>query len=267
MYRFFSRQWMRLFIFCSCFFITQNVSAWGLIGHRVVAEIAQRHLSANAKKELFKLLGNETLAWWANWPDFIKSDSSWNFVSKWHFVDLPGNINKADFIVGLKKLEGKNLYTQIQEMAAQVKDKNLKVEKRQIALRFLIHLIGDLHQPLHVGRSEDQGGNKISVNWFDNKTNLHSVWDEKLISFQQYSYTEYAKLLDIAGKDQEAKWVSGRLEDWFYESHVLSDKIYLQSPENANLGFKYNYLFQKDLNTQLLKGGLRLAKVLNDLFK
>jgi hypothetical protein len=94
---------------------------------------------------------------------------------------LPGNINKTDFINGLKKLEGKNLYTQIQEMAAQIKDKNLKLEKRQIALRFLIHLNSDLHQPLHVGRSEDQGGNKISVNWFDNKTNLHSVWDEKLI--------------------------------------------------------------------------------------
>ena len=87
------------------------------------------------------------------------------------------------------------------------------------------------------------------------------------MSFQQYSYTEYAKLLDIAGKSQEDKIISGRLEDWFYESHVLSDKIYFQSPENANLGYKYNYIFQKDLNAQLLKGGLRLAKILNDIFK
>jgi len=267
MNHFFGSQRMRLFIFISCLFVSNTSSAWGLTGHRIVAEIAQRHLSANAKKELFKLLGNETLAWWSNWPDFIKSDSSWNFVSKWHFVDMPGDITKAEFIDGLKKLQGKNLYTQIQAMAAEVKNKNLTLEKRQIALRFLIHLVGDLHQPLHVGRPEDQGGNKITVNWFDNKTNLHSVWDEKLVSFQQYSYTEYAKLLDIAAKSQEDKIISGRLEDWCYESHALSDKIYAQSPENANLGYKYNYIFQKDLNAQLLKGGLRLAKILNDLFK
>jgi hypothetical protein len=135
-------------------------------------KIAQRHLSANAKESSLNC-GNETLAWWSNWPDFIKSDTSWNFAGKWHFVDLPGNINKGDFIDGLKRLEGKNLYTQIQETSAQVKNKNLALEKRQIALRFLIHLIGDLHQPLHVGRPDDQGGNKISVNWFDVKTNLH----------------------------------------------------------------------------------------------
>ena len=256
-----------MFIFCMSFFVTQKSFAWGVTGHRVVAEIAQHHLSDNAKKELFKLIGNESLAWWANWPDFIKSDSSWNYASKWHYVDLPGNIGKDEFTTDLKKLTGKNLYTQIQDMIAQLKNKSLSLGKRRIALRFLIHFIGDLHQPLHVGRDEDQGGNKITVNWFETKTNLHSIWDEKLISFQLYSYTEYAKLLDIAGKDQEKKWISSRLEDWFYESHVLSDKIYLNSPAESTLGFKYNYLFQNDLNAQLLKGGLRLAKVLNDIFK
>ena len=174
------------------FFATQAF-CWGATGHRVIAEIAQNHLTKKAKKELKKLIGKETLAWWSNWPDFIKSDTTWRFASKWHYVDLPGHLEKEKFISELKKLPGENLYTQINAMAAQLKDKSLTDEKRRTALKFLIHLVGDLHQPLHVGRDEDQGGNKITVYWFDEKTNLHSVWDSKLIELQQYSYTEYVK--------------------------------------------------------------------------
>jgi hypothetical protein len=240
---------------------------WGLTGHRVVAEIAQQHLSKKAKAELRKLIGKETLAWWANWPDFIKSDSTWNHASPWHYVDLPGHMTKDDFITELKKLPGKNLYTQIQAMQAQLKDKSLPAEQRRTALKFLIHLVGDLHQPLHVGRDEDQGGNKIVAYWFGEKTNLHAVWDSKFIESQEYSYTEYAKLLDIASDNQVKAWQSSSLEDWFYESHVMADSIYDASPTESKLSYKYNYQFQDVLNQQLLKGGLRLAALLNQTFE
>jgi hypothetical protein len=112
-------------------------------------------------------LGREPLALWSNWPDFIKSDSTWNHASPWHYVDLPGHTEKGKFIEDLKKLPGKNLYTQIPAMLAELKDKSLSLEKRRTALYFLIHLLGDLHQPLHVGRDEDAGGNKIVVYWFE----------------------------------------------------------------------------------------------------
>lgn len=240
---------------------------WGLTGHRVIAEIAQQHLSKKAKAEIKKLIGKETLAWWANWPDFIKSDSTWNHASPWHYVDLPGHITKDQFITDLKKLPGKNLYTQIQAMQAQLKDKSLPDEQRRIALKFLIHLVGDLHQPLHAGRDEDEGGNKIVVYWFGDKTNLHSVWDTKFIESQQYSYTEYAQLLDIAGKDQVKAWQSSPLEDWFYESHVMSDSIYDGTPAESKLSYRYIYKYQALLNEQLLKGGLRLAALLNQTFE
>ncbi|HTE29830.1 MAG TPA: S1/P1 nuclease [Chryseolinea sp.] len=241
----------------------QVAFSWGLTGHRIVAEIAQQHLSKKAKKELKKLIGDETLAWWANWPDFIKSDSTWNHASKWHYVDLPGHINKEEFIAGLKNLPPKNLYTQIIGMAAQLKDRSLPDDQRRIALRFLVHLVGDLHQPLHVGRDEDQGGNKITVYWFDKQTNLHSVWDSYFIDGQQYSYTEYAHLLDIASKEKVQEWQSSSLEDWFYESHVMADSIYDATPAGSKLSYRYNYQFQDLLNNQLLKGGVRLAALLN----
>ena len=244
----------------------KSASAWGVTGHRVVAEIAQRHLNAKAKKEIHKLIGAAPLAFWANWPDFIKSDTAWRFAGKWHYVDLPGHIAKYDFIRDLKALRGENLYTQILAMQAQLQDKSLPADKRQTALKFLIHLVGDLHQPLHVGRNEDQGGNRIQVSWFNKPSNLHALWDETLVDFQQWSYTEYATVLDIADKTQVQQWQNSSYEDWFYESHVLSDKIYDQTPQNAKLSYQYNYLFVQDLNDQLLKAGLRLAKILNSIF-
>lgn len=247
--------------------ISHLAFCWGLTGHRVVAEIAQQHLSSKARKEIKKLFGSESLAWWSNWPDFIKSDSTWNHASSWHYIDLPGHTSKEEFITGLKALTRKNLYTQIQDMVAQLKDKSLPVKQRQEALRFLVHFMGDLHQPLHVGRDEDQGGNKIVVYWFDKKTNLHSLWDSMLIDYQQYSYSEYAKLLDIASKEDVKKWQSGTLEDWFYESHAVSDMIYDATPNESKLSYKYNFQFQHVLDEQLLKGGLRLAAVLNAAFE
>lgn len=242
---------------------------WGVIGHRVVAQIAQDHLTRKAKKELKILLGRQKLAEWANWPDFIKSDTTdtWKHTSKWHYVNLPGNLSKEEFITELKKLPGENLYTQILEMKKQVADHSLTLEQRKTALIFLVHLIGDLHQPLHVGREEDLGGNKIKVTWFDKPANLHSVWDDLLVNFQQYSYTEYSTILDITGKEQTKEWQDSPLEDWFYDSYLLANKIYALTPDGAKLSYRYNYIFKDDLDHQLVKGGLRLAHVLNEVLK
>lgn len=257
----------KLFLAMATTLLMQQAFAWGVTGHRVVAEIAQRHLSKKTKKAIEEIIGNQSLALWANWPDFIKSDSTWNHASKWHYVDLPGHIGKEEFVTGLKALPAPNLYTQIPAVTNQVKDKSLPIEKRTEALAFLIHLIGDLHQPLHVGRDEDQGGNKIQVMWFDKKTNVHSVWDSYLVDFQQYSYTEYATELNKADNTQVRQWQQSSLDDWFYESHVLSDKIYDQTPNDAKLSYRYNFIFKTDLDNQLLKGGVRLAQVLNEAFK
>lgn len=264
----FFRFGLRGLILALALLLSHFAFCWGVTGHRVIGEIAQQHLSGKARKEIKKLFGKESLAWWSNWPDFIKSDSTWNHASHWHYVDLPGHTPKDSFIDQLKKLPGKNLYTQIQDMMAQLKNNELPLRQRQEALRFLVHLVGDLHQPLHVGRDEDQGGNKIVVYWFDKKTNLHTLWDSMLIDFQQYSYTEYARSLDnTASKEEIKKWQSGSLEDWFYESHVLSDSIYDATPNESKLSYKYNFKFQPLLDEQLLKGGLRLAALLNETFK
>jgi len=257
----------KLLLVVAAFCSFQYCFAYGTTGHRVVAEIAQRHLTRHARKELKKLIGDQQLAYWANWPDFIKSDTTgtWKKASMWHYIDLPGHLSKEQFVSKLKALHGENLYTQIAAMEAQLKDKSQPKEQREIALRFLIHFLGDLHQPLHVGRDEDQGGNKIKVTWFGRSTNLHAVWDEALVDFQQYSYTEYATVLNVASKTQENAWVNSPMADWFYESHELADKVYDNTPDGSKLSFAYNYRFVNELNEELTKGGLRLAKILNEI--
>lgn len=250
-------------------FLTFSFSAfsWGLTGHRIVGEIAQNHLSKSAKKGLKKIFGKETLAWWANWPDFIKSDTSWKHSDPWHYVNVKPGLSKDSFIAALKDLPIKSLHSQLYETMAQVKDRNLPLEKRQVALRFLIHLVGDLHQPLHVGHAEDLGGNRITVYWFERKTNLHSLWDTWLLDHQQYSYTEYAKLLDIATPEQVKAWSAGTIEDWLWESHLAAEKIYASAGMEEKLGYRYIFDHAKMLEEQLLKGGIRLSVLLNQVLK
>ncbi|MCR6719782.1 MAG: S1/P1 nuclease [Chitinophagaceae bacterium] len=252
-------------IFLVALFLSVSVSAfsWGLTGHRIVAEIAQMNLKKSAQKELKKIIGKETLAWWSNWPDFIKSDTTWKHAEPWHYVNVKPGLSKEDFIAALKELPGKNLYSQLYETMAQVKDRSLSQEQRQVALRFLIHLVGDLHQPLHVGHADDLGGNRIVVYWFDRKTNLHSLWDTWLLDNQQYSYTEYARLLNIASEEQMKAWSAGTIEDWLYESHLMAEQIYASAKMEEKLGYQYNFRYVKMMEEQLLKGGVRLATLLN----
>ncbi len=253
-----------IFLFSFCGY---TAFSWGLTGHRVVAEIAENHLSKKARKGIKELIGKETLAWWSNWSDFIKSDTSYRYAGRWHYINMPGNMSKEHFIDSIQKQPGTNLYSQIKLLSTQVGDKSLSKGERQFALYFLVHLVGDLHQPMHIGRQEDLGGNRVEVSWFGTKTNLHAVWDTDLIDFQQYSYKEYATLLDIANKGQIKQWQESALEEWFYESYVLANAIYGFTPPASKLSYEYNFRFQQTLNDQLLKGGLRLAAILNQCFK
>ncbi|MGL6039150.1 MAG: S1/P1 nuclease [Soonwooa sp.] len=242
--------------------------AWGLTGHRIIAEIAENHLDGRARRQIKKIMGQERLAYWANWPDFIKSDKTgmWKEASSWHYVNINPQTDYKAFEENLKAQAGPSLYTQIGVLSSQIKSDKTSEKDRKIALIFLVHLLGDLAQPMHTGRSEDLGGNKINVTYFGERSNLHSVWDGKLVDSQKYSYTEYAKLLDIKTKDEVKAIQAGTFEDWLYDSHKIANEIYAATPNDSKLGYDYQYQFNEVMERQLLYGGLRLAKVLNDIF-
>lgn len=247
--------------------VSCNIWAWGTTGHRIVAEIAEKNLSRKAKKEIKKIIGDQKLAYWANWPDFIKSDSQWKFADSWHYVNIPGDLSYDAFLKELDNSSEDNLYKRALILMEELKKKELPLEKKQQYLYFLIHIIGDAHQPLHVGREEDLGGNKVTLEWFGSKTNLHTIWDSKLIDFEKYSYTEYADVLNRVSKKEIKEIQKGSLENWIFDSYTLSNKIYSEVTKDDNLKYRYHYLNKDRTEQQLQKGGLRLSKVLNEIFK
>lgn len=161
-----------------------------------------------------------------------------------------------------------NAYTKINFLVKELKKKNLPAKDKLLYLRLLIHLVGDIHQPLHVGRPEDRGGNQIKVLWFNVPYNLHQVWDQQLINFQQLSYTEYTTAIDHSKKAERIAWQKEPLYDWFWQSYILAEKIYadVKMPDEK-LGFNYDFKYIGLLNHQLVKGGVHLAGLLNSIFK
>lgn len=242
--------------------------AWGMLGHRIVGEIADSYLTKKAKKQIAEILGNESVAMSSNWADFIKSDPAYNYLSNWHFINFKSGLSQQQFNDFLAADTAADAYTKIKMLTAELKNKNLAADKKILYLRVLIHLVGDIHQPMHTGRLEDRGGNSIRVLWFRDSVNLHQVWDDRLINNQQLSYTEYATAINHATKDELNVMQNEPLETWLYQSYQLSEKIYndIKNPFQP-LDYKYNFNYLAPLNTQLLRGGVHLAALLNEIFQ
>lgn len=244
-----------------------QVNAWGLTGHRIVGEVADRHLTPKARAAIKKILGFESIAMASNWADFVKSDTSYKYLDSWHYVNIPSGLDRQGFdafLVSEKNIS--NIHNKTLEMMDILRDSKSTVSQKQMAMRLLIHFVGDLHQPMHTGRKEDLGGNRVTVSWFNDKTNLHSLWDSKLIDFQQLSYTEYATAVNHASPIELVKLKQSTLEDAIYDSYLASNHIYANTVANTNLSFNYNFKYLELLNTQLRNGGIRLAAMLNNLY-
>ena len=256
-------------ILVSVFFILPFYSfAWGVLGHRIVGEIADAYLTSKARAEIKKILGNESMAMSSNWADFIKSDSTYRYLYNWHFINLAKGLTAGELKEIFKKDTATDIYTRIHFLVKELKTQTLSTEKKRMYLRLLIHLVGDAHQPLHAGRREDLGGNRIKVSWFNTPTNLHAVWDESLVNFQQLSYTEFAKAINYTSLQQRKRWQAQPISEWLIESYQLAEKIYPEMKEdNQKLSYDYNFRHIATVNERLLKGGVRLAGLLNGIFQ
>ncbi len=250
-----------------CLYMPLQSVAWGLLGHRIVGQIADSHLSKKAKKGIAEILGTESVAMSSNWPDFIKSDPTYKYLSSWHYVNIKSGMILTEVVELLEKDTSTNAYTKINWLKAELKRKDISLTDKQMYLKLLIHMVGDIHQPLHVGRPDDLGGNKIRVMWFNTPYNLHQIWDEVLIDFQQLSYTEYATAINHVTKEQRSAWQKEPMSHWFFQSYQYAEQIYgdVKGTEEK-LGYQYNFKYKAILEAQLLKGGVRLAGILNEIF-
>jgi hypothetical protein len=247
--------------------IPQRSAAWGMLGHRITGQIAESYLTPKAKKAIHAILGDSMIAMSSNWADFIKSDSTLRYLDRWHYIDFEDKTSYEAMQAYLNKDTATDAYTRLQFLAIQLKNKKLPLDTQRFYMRMLIHIAEDLHQPMHVSREEDLGGNKIRVLWFGEHTNLHSVWDEKLIAYQQLSYTEYANVINHATKQQIADWQRQPISQWLFDSYTIAQQLYSEiTAPDQKLSYRYNFDHVATLNQQLLKGGVQLAGLLNSIF-
>lgn len=235
---------------------------WGKTGHRATAEIAETYLTDKAKAAVSDLLDGDGMALVATYPDDIKSDKAYNHYSIWHYINIPEGKEYED----IQNDKDENIIWAIQKVKRELKDPKVSKEKKQFYLKFLIHLIGDLHQPMHVGRPDDLGGNKIIVFWFGEASNLHKVWDDDMLDSYKMSYSELAANQKKLS-DKEIKEIQKGTEiDWLKESYNITKKIYDTTENGYHLSYNYMYDWIPTVREQLQKGGIRLAKELNEIF-
>ena len=242
--------------------------AWGKTGHRVVAALADPQLSGLARAHVKELLGVESLDEAATWPDEMRSapETFWQkTATPWHYVTLNGIVydhapSEGDALEALNRFR------------ATLRDPNASVADKQLALRFIVHLVGDLHQPLHVGKCCDKGGNEVKVKWFGRDLNLHSVWDSALVDDEQLSFTELAaKLQRHTSNEDVIRWWDINPRDWISESGQLRETVY-PGPNSKDpkappeLSYSYVYKFTPLMEQRLKQAGVRLAAYLNDIY-
>ncbi len=235
---------------------------WGKTGHRAIGEIANMHLTKKAKKKIMQLLNGQSLALVSIYADEIKSDKQYKKYSAWHYVNFP-----FDKKYGVETpSEFGDLVKGIDKCIEVLKSDQYSDVDKEFYIKMLVHFVGDLHQPLHVGRGEDKGGNDIQVRWFNDGSNLHSVWDSNMIDYYGMSYTELAKNTIVLSKTQIETIKKGSVIDWVHESQKLAKKVYASATVGEKLGYQYMYYNFPIARSQLQKGGIRLAKILNEIF-
>ncbi|GGG57469.1 endonuclease [Croceivirga lutea] len=253
-----------LIIVLLLFSISANAAVvWGKKGHRVTGYIAEKHLSRKAKKAINDLLDGHSLAFVSTFADEIKADRTYSEFYSWHYVNYPLGVNYLD----AENIDEMNVVSAVNKCKQVLLDDKASRADKVFYLKMLVHFIGDLHQPLHVGRGEDKGGNDIQVQWFNDGSNIHRVWDTQMIESYGMSFYELGEeLLRSTNKRQRKKIQEGTLYNWVDESHVLAEEIYNSVTIGEELKYRYSYTNNPRLFEQLQKGGLRLAKVLNDIF-
>lgn len=242
------------------------VAAWGPNGHRIVGQIAENHLTDKARDGIAELVGRASLAQISTWADEIKSDPAWRHASPWHYVNAaPGQSLKS-----AKRSPRGDVIEAIQRFERVLRDPGAGRKERVDALRFLVHLVADVHQPLHVGYASDRGGNDIRVRWFGESTNLHAVWDEHLVEHQRLSFTEWVRFFGHADPGEIEAWQRATVWDWARESRRMLPGVYdyggSRSAKTPYLGYAYIFKHADGVKLRLLQAGVRLSGLLNDIF-
>lgn len=243
---------------------------WGQEGHRIIAKIAYDHLNRKARKQMDALMGKQGMIYQANWPDEIKSDTIYpqSIKDGWHYQNFDGGMSDslvADALIHYRTGNG-SIFRALDSLVLELENGKWKLENEH-TLRFVVHLSGDRYCPMHMAHKDDRGGNAIKMKWFGRDTRLHTVWDTKLIESQGYSYTEYAQMLEhVYGHRKKAIEAMSDEDLLLYTYHMTEDIYAYQQTWDENT-YHYIYRWHQPMEEMLYIAGIRLAKLLNSIYK
>ena len=248
-------------ILCGCI----AAFGWGGEGHSLIARIAWDEMTPAARAKAQEILGpGVTLESIASWADQVRRNRSES--APWHYIDIP--IDKPHLDMARDCAKGDCVIAKIEEFRKVVKDPATPPVQRKEALMFLVHFVGDMHQPLHCSDNKDRGGNEVRVQFGDRPSNLHSLWDSGLLGLMPKEDELFAVYVKDAAKHK--KWGNGSVRDWAEEAHKVSVKItYGLLPKVAPgqpepIGTAYELKAEPVVKVQIEKAGVRLARVLNE---
>ena len=244
-----------------CF--SQSIFGWGAVGHDAVCAIADHNLKPKARRELHKILDGHTIVYYSSWMDYLRNVDGYEATYTWHYA----NVDEGESYETMRKNPKGDVVTAINDCINTLQQRDICDSLRSTYTKYLIHLVGDLHCPMHAGRATDAGGNRHQIKWFGKSTNLHSLWDSKLIeSYHKWHYSEWCEQLDRADRRTRRDICKGSVEDWFAESVEIAKMVYEKTPANGNYSYAYSFEMTPVVEEQITKAGYRLAYLLNKIF-
>ena len=241
--------------------------SWGAAGHKTVASVAEKHLLPNVSRVVSVYLAGQEMADVSGWADEVRDQPEYRHTAAWHFLNLPLGLSHDAFVQYVVGLGNENIYAAILKSEATLKDNSATVMARQEALKFLIHFVGDAHQPMHISRNEDKGGNTIQIRFDGKGTNLHSLWDNKLIGHEHLNDADLVAACDKATPEEIKQWQGDSPMEWLWESYQVSSQLYKEVETNTNIDEAYYNKWIPVIHKRINQAGIRLAGELNRIFK
>lgn len=239
--------------------------AFGPDGHRIVAGLAQRQLQPGTLAEVNRLLGaaaDQGLAGIANWADEIRGEEAWRHTSRWHFVNFPRG--ECSYRTGRDCEDGRCIVAALAEQARRLGNRRLPDHQRLEALRFVVHLVGDIHQPLHAGWGDDRGGNLFQI-YIGRGSNLHALWDSGILASAHLDWQAQVERLAARRPPTglSLAWSPRAPAHWAEESCALIGSAGIYPPRPGQLPAGYVGRQYPRLEQQLVLAGARLAALLD----
>lgn len=247
-----------ILLIASLAFFPSHLFAWGKKGHSIVAEIAFTLSDNTTQKAIQKYLDGMSIAEAGCWMDEAKGNHKYDYMRTWHYV----NIEKGSQYIPNKD---ENIVNALNKAIDQLEHKD-KLSSEEIKLNLLIvfHLVGDLHQPLHVGYGVDKGGNEVQVKYLTHQSNLHKVWDSEIIDGENITVNDCLLLYNKFDKTDIAQLKVINVENWIHEPRSLLGGVY--NIRNDTIDEAYVSKNKKVVEEQLLIAGIRLSAVLQKVF-